>query len=447
MAIRVSTSNIFYLGSQAITSRQADLAKLQQQLSTGRRVLTPSDDPVASAQMLEVAQSQARNNQFITNSRDATAATAMGESVLHSVVDLLYNVKQLAVNAGNPALTINERGMLRAELDASYQELMGLANSTDSNGLYLFSGYQGSTRPFEEVSPGVVAYFGDQGQRQIQISDSRNLPVSDSGRDIFQRIKEGNGTFVTETPTTNLNTGTGIISPGTVTNMANWSTAGNAGVAANFSINFHVDSSVNPPVTTYDIVDNTQATPTSLLTGNTGAALLTGPYARVYQPNAIMELRTLPTDPVGPPAFDYGAQFSIEGAPATGDTFTVRGAKDMQIFDTLTLLSNTLASDKSDATQVAQYQNRLNLAMQGLDNALTRIASTQADIGTRMNEIDAVADNKADLNLQYATQLRDLGDLDYAKAISDFSLTQTYLEAAQKTFMQTQRLSLFDQIS
>jgi len=111
------------------------------------------------------------------------------------------------------------------------------------------------------------------------------------------------------------------------------------------------------------------------------------------------------------------------------------------------LLSNPLASDKSDATQVAQYQNRLNLAMQGLDNALTRIASTQADIGTRMNEIDAVADNKADLNLQYATQLRDLGDLDYAKAISDFSLTQTYLEAAQKTFMQTQRLSLFDQIS
>jgi len=111
------------------------------------------------------------------------------------------------------------------------------------------------------------------------------------------------------------------------------------------------------------------------------------------------------------------------------------------------LLSNTMASDKSDATQVAQYQNRLNLAMQGLDNALTRIASTQADIGTRMNEIDAVADNKADLNLQYATQLRDLGDLDYAKAISDFSLTQTYLEAAQKTFMQTQRLSLFDQIS
>lgn len=443
MSMRVSTNNIFALGTASITERQADLVKLQQQLSTGKRILTPSDDPVASAQILEVTQSRDRNSQFMLNGNDANSAVAMSETSLQSVVNLLQNVKQLAVNAGNPTLALNERSILQSELQARYQELLGLANSTDGSGLYLFSGYQGTTRPFEEVAPGVVAYFGDQGQRQIQISPSRALPVSDSGRDIFQRIKEGNGSFVTEPPSSPLNTGTGIISPGSVLDPVKWKTAGQNGLPANFSLNFHVDNAVIPAVTTYDIVDNTAAPATSLLTGAAPAA---GPYARVYQPNATIELKKLPTDPVAAPAFDYGAQLSIEGAPATGDTFTVRASKDVQLFDTLTNLSNTLVSNKTSSTQAAEYQNRLNMVMQGLDNALTNITSIQADIGARMNEIDSVNDSQSDLNLQYNTQLKDLGALDYAKAISDFSLTQTYLEAAQKTFMQTQKLSLFDQI-
>ena len=443
MSMRVSTNNIFALGTASITERQADLVKLQQQLSTGKRILTPSDDPVASAQILEVTQSRDRNSQFMLNGNDANSAVAMSETSLQSVVNLLQNVKQLAVNAGNPTLALNERSILQSELQARYQELLGLANSTDGSGLYLFSGYQGTTRPFEEVAPGVVAYFGDQGQRQIQISPSRALPVSDSGRDIFQRIKEGNGSFVTEPPSSPLNTGTGIISPGSVLDPVKWKTAGQNGLPANFSLNFHVDNAVIPAVTTYDIVDNTAAPATSLLTGAAPAA---GPYVRVYQPNATIELKKLPTDPVAAPAFDYGAQLSIEGAPATGDTFTVRASKDVQLFDTLTNLGNTLLSNKTSSTQAAEYQNRLNMVMQGLDNALTNITSIQADIGARMNEIDSVNDSQSDLNLQYNTQLKDLGALDYAKAISDFSLTQTYLEAAQKTFMQTQKLSLFDQI-
>ncbi|MDQ5889285.1 MAG: Flagellar hook-associated protein 3 FlgL, partial [Pseudomonadota bacterium] len=339
MSMRVSTNNIFALGTASITERQADLVKLQQQLSTGKRILTPSDDPVASAQILEVTQSRDRNSQFMLNGNDANSAVAMSETSLQSVVNLLQNVKQLAVNAGNPTLALNERSILQSELQARYQELLGLANSTDGSGLYLFSGYQGTTRPFEEVAPGVVAYFGDQGQRQIQISPSRALPVSDSGRDIFQRIKEGNGSFVTEPPSSPLNTGTGIISPGSVLDPVKWKTAGQNGLPANFSLNFHVDNAVIPAVTTYDIVDNTAAPATSLLTGAAPAA---GPYARVYQPNATIELKKLPTDPVAAPAFDYGAQLSIEGAPATGDTFTVRASKDVQLFDTLTNLGNTL---------------------------------------------------------------------------------------------------------
>ena len=118
----------------------------------------------------------------------------------------------------------------------------------------------------------------------------------------------------------------------------------------------------------------------------------------------------------------------------------------MQVFDTLTQFSNTLKLPKGTPAETAFYQNELNRVSQGLSNALTNITSVQADVGTRLKEVESTRNTVDDMSLQYATQLRDLGALDYAKAISDFSLTQTFLEASQKTFVQTQRLSLFDQI-
>jgi flagellar hook-associated protein 3 FlgL len=75
-------------------------------------------------------------------------------------------------------------------LRARYQELLGLANATDGNGLYLYSGYQGSTAPFAENGPGVVAYRGDQGQRLVQISPSRQVPTSNAGQRYFSADQE-----------------------------------------------------------------------------------------------------------------------------------------------------------------------------------------------------------------------------------------------------------------
>ena len=168
-----------------------------------------------------------------------------------TITKLLQDVKTQAVNAGNGALSQTELQSIGNDLRARYNELLGLANTTDGNGQFLYSGFQGSTRPFTETAPGVVAYLGDQGVRLTQITPSRQVPVSDDGSDLFQKIKNGNGTFATAAAAAN--TGTGIISPGEVTNINAWNGATNP---RDFSINFHVNNTVNPPVTTYDIVNN-----------------------------------------------------------------------------------------------------------------------------------------------------------------------------------------------
>ena len=259
--MRISTSMIYDQGVNSINQQYGDLVKLQQQLSTGRRVLTPADDPIASARALQVAQSQSVNAQYMLNGQHAQSSLELEESVLTQVTGLLQDARVLAVNAGNPSLSDSDRTSLAVDLQGRYAQLLGLANTTDGNGLYLFSGYKGTTQPFSETGSGGVSYNGDQGQRRVQVSASRQIAVSSSGAEVFQLIKSGNGTFATAAA--GINTGTGIVSQGVVLDAALWNAAGNN---QDFTIRFDVTGGA----TTYDIVDN--VTGNSLLTDAAAAA-------------------------------------------------------------------------------------------------------------------------------------------------------------------------------
>jgi flagellar hook-associated protein 3 FlgL len=432
--IRVSTNTIFERGVSNMLERQSTLADLQDQIATGRRVRTPADDPVTAARALEVEQSQAINDQYIRNNETAQSSLALSENALTTVTEVIQDIRTLGVNAGNGALSGRELDTLANELRGRYAQLLGLANSTDGNGLFLFSGYQGTTQPFAETAPGTVAYAGDQGQRLIQISASRQVPVSDAGSDIFQTIKNGNGTFIASAAAAN--TGTGMIGPGTVTNPTQWNAVGNP---QDFSVVFFVDSSVTPPVTTYDIIDNVSG-----LSLTTGAAPGAGPYLRTYQDGAAISLsRQTPPD-TNPTNFDYGAQIEIQGEPATGDTFTVQASTNQDLFKTVYDMIVALESAQRTPAGNARLANDLTIALSNLDNSLDNVLRVRASIGVRLNEADDARSAQSDLVVEYQRQLSDLRDLDYAKALSDLTRQQLGLEAAQKSFVRVQELSLFN---
>ncbi|MBV8467139.1 MAG: flagellar hook-associated protein FlgL [Burkholderiales bacterium] len=195
--MRIASSTIYANSVYNMDNLQVSLNQQQEQLSTGRKVLTPSDDPVASARSLDLTQAQSQNTQYQANISSANSALSLTESNLGQVVTVIQDIQQLAVQSGDAALTSTEKGIIASDIQAKYQQLMGLANSTDGNGQYLFSGYAGATKPFNETSFGNVNYQGDDGQRLVQISTSRQVPVSDSGSSIFVNIKNGNGTFQT----------------------------------------------------------------------------------------------------------------------------------------------------------------------------------------------------------------------------------------------------------
>lgn len=185
--MRISTSTMYAMGVSSIQQQQVDLMRVSQQVSSGKRMLEPSDDPVAASKVLDLQQSKSMNEGFSKNILAARSALELEESGLGGIGDLLKAAKDLAVSAGNPTLSAANRAAIGAELRGRFQELIGLANRTDANNQYLFAGYKGATIPFVEVpGPAVVNYQGDQGRQMIQISPSRKIESSDPGSLVFK---------------------------------------------------------------------------------------------------------------------------------------------------------------------------------------------------------------------------------------------------------------------
>jgi len=433
--MRVSTSMIYAVGISGIQERQQDLFRLQQQLSTGQRVMVPADDPVAAAAALDLKQSLAIHDQYRANGDMATAQLFAEEGALGNLTTLLQDVKTIAVYAGNAALSASDRATLAVELRSHYQDLLAIANQNNGNGRYLFSGYQGATRPFAETAPGSVAYFGDQGQQLVQIGASRTVAVSDSGAAVFLAIRDGNGTFAASPAGSN--SGGGIVGPGSVTEMALWSSALNP---RDFTIRFHVAGSGAAAQTTYDIVDNVNNV--SLLSG---AAPGGGPYLRPYSAGSTIALKSQVPPDTNPVTFDFGVTVTVDGAPADNDAFSVRASVNRDLFSTLHGLIASLESGKAGgAASAAAYQNTLNASMAGLDNALDKVLTVRAEVGTRLRAVSAEQNTSEGISLDHGRRLSELLDLDYAKAISDLSQRQIELQAAQKSFISVTSLNLFN---
>ncbi len=437
--MRISTSQIYDAGTRGIQNGQSALYKLQNQLSTGRRVLTPKDDPVAAAQALVVSQSVSVNQQHIDNQGQAKSQLGMVDNQTSALVNLLQNVRDRVVQAGNTTLSTSDRESIASELEARLGEMLGIANSDNGEGVYLFSGYSGNVRPFsyESVTPPATApvgYSGDEGERLLQVSASRQIAVSVSGSELFQNIKNGNGTFVTGTggnlalpgfSSTGNNTGTATVDQGSVLDPGNWNATGNPGA---FMVRFSVDAA---GATTYQLYDNT--------TPSAPVALLSAPQA--YSAGQSIRLE----DTTGVPTVDYGASITISGQPSDGDSFTVAPSTSQSMFQTVQNLIGILRTPIGTSSYTTtQYSNELASELKNVDQALDNVSRIQADLGTKLQEIDSLGDAATDINIQYKSTLSDLQDIDYAKTISDFIQQQTNLEAAQKAFAQVSGMSLFD---
>jgi flagellar hook-associated protein 3 FlgL len=404
--MRISTSMIYNVNVANINRQQSSVLHTQQQLSTGRRVVSPSDDPVAAARALEVSQSIARVELQTKNQGTAMDALKNLDSQLGAIGEVLDYVRERVVQAGNGSLSIEDKKAIATDIRSQFDSLLNLSNTRDAEGEYLFSGYMGDTQPFSG-NIASVAYQGDQGVRTLQISNTRHIPSSVSGNELFMNISSVNGAFSTASSSM-----TALISDGTVSGPQPYN-------GEQYGIRF-------TSATTFEVFD-TAADPTMA-----GAPLSTGTYvegAQIFLPD--------PGD-----ASTAQIQVSIAGNPAAGDSFSVTPGNTTDMFGILQNVVVGLENAEGEG-----YEWMISDALGQLDNALENVLRLRSQVGSRQVEVEALENIGADLKIQYADRMERLVGLDWVQAISDFQQQNTYLEASRNTFSKISGLSLFNFIS
>ncbi|MFC5547956.1 flagellar hook-associated protein FlgL [Massilia aerilata] len=409
MSMRISTNTMYESGISHLTTLQSQIVKTQNQLSANRRVLSGADDPIASARALEVTQSQAMNTQFATNRNSAKSSLSLVDQTLQSVTGQFQDIQSLIVQAGNGAFTQSDRESLATELEGRLNDLIGLANTTDGTGGYLFSGYKSNTQPFLQTPDGAV-YQGDQGQRALQVGASRKMATTENGSTLFEGVPTGNGSF--EVQAAGGNKGTGVMSEGSVVDRAKF-------LGHDYTVSFKTDSATK--LTTYSVTDRSTTPATDVV------------------PDTPYQAKT-------PIEFD-GMSFDIEGTPVDGDSFSVESGARQSVFKTVTDLITTLRTPADGDAGKTALVNGLAAAGANMQNALDNVLTVQASVGARLKEVDYLDDSGSALDVQYTATLSGLQDLDMVKAISMFTQQQQTLQAAQMSFKTMSGLSLFNYIS
>ena len=395
--MRVSTFSTYLTGMTAMQRLQAALDHTQRQVSSGRRILVPSDDPVAAGRALELRESLSRLSQFDRNAGIAESGLAQEETALISVNDVLQRVRELALQANNATQSDASRQLIAIEMRDRLDDLVQIANQTDGNGRYLFSGNLSAVEPVSRTGSS-FSYNGDQGQRHVQISARRQVPVGDPGSAVFFMIRAGNGEFTTRPAPGN--SGTLVIGSSGVVDPTAWD-------QDSYTVRF-IDSS------NFEVVNSA------------GSVITTG----AYQPGDRIAFQ--------------GIEISLSGEPAAGDELSISPAPYQNVFETIEKLATALELPANNDVARAAQTNGINAGLLDLDEAIGSVLNIRTRIGSRMSSIENQIDSNGAMALSVQEALAGIEDLDYAEALSRLSLEVTMLQAVQQSFVRTQQLTLFN---
>ncbi len=405
--MRISTQQLFNRGLESIQDVTAQQQKTQLQLSTGKKILTPADDPVASTRILELNQELAINTQFQRNVELAEGHLNLQDDLLGSINSVVQRVRELMITAGNGALGKSDISAISAEVKERLDQLAGLLNSQDASGEFLFSGFQGGTQPFQKNISGSFVYQGDQGKRFVQVEPNVTIATTQNGKEIFQNIPVDKNTFYTEASPNNKAMPAASITTGQVVDQELYD---------QFYPNDMVVTFSSP--NQYSITDKA-----------TGRQLLNN---QPFAPNEPITIN--------------GVQFEIIGAPVAGDSFFVESTAKQGLLSTVEKFIYTLDNFDPSSEGRAVFDANLASSIKNLDSAETSILETRSQIGARLNTIDTTAEQLKDVEILTKEILSNLESIDYAETVSLLSVQQFTLEAAYSSYSRITSLTLFDRL-
>lgn len=202
--MRLSTNTIFQNNQNRLMDLQSDLSKLNNQISTGKRVNTPADDPIAAARILELNHAKDVNETYSNTRKSARITLETYETNLSSVTSVVQDVQAALVAAGNGGYDNQQRANIATELQNKMETLINLANAQNAQGNYMYAGYDTGNPAFKDDGSGNFTYQGDNSRLKMQIVAPRfdssgnlttdnQMQVTFTGNTVFQA--NGNDVF------------------------------------------------------------------------------------------------------------------------------------------------------------------------------------------------------------------------------------------------------------
>lgn len=392
--MRIATATRYDEAVTQLQVRQRELSETQAQMTSGKRISKPSDDPTgaAKAERAFLARQRIEGEQrLVAASRNALT---LSESTLGQATDVLQNAREVLVSAGNGSYGSKEREAQVMQLQEMRKQLLALANQDDGAGGYVFGGQSGHTLPFADTPAGVV-FVGTEGAQQL--SDSESMPTTLDGQSVWLAAPTGNGVFAAEADAAN--TGQAWVSSGSVSDPSAVTGSTYALVFANSG-------------TTYTLYQDGSPVATDV------------PYTSG---------KAITVD---------GLSVVVSGQAADGDRFSLSpSTRSLNPFEALDRAIAALSDPAANGGQLAQAVNR---GLSELDSVLGQFQSARSSVGAVMNQLDAVDSRNQDRTVWAQTQQANVEDIDMVKAFSDFQNRQTGYQAALQSYALVQRLSLMD---
>jgi flagellar hook-associated protein 3 FlgL len=409
--MRISNLANFKHQVQLMMEKNRNINQLFEQVSTGKKINKVSDDPVTAN---KISSLNIFMEQLVVYEKNITTADnrlTLTETTVRSMVDASADATALISQAQTTILGNSDRANLAAELESLLDQMVGLANTKDASGEFIFSGLLTNVQPY--VDNGGISYQGDQGQRAIALSSHTSVIYADSGFDVFENVRAGNGTFVADT-SPSVNTGTGVIDPGRLIDKA-------AYVPDTYTITF-VTNGLGQLA--YNVVG-----------ASTGQIIPALPQDPVVDAPAYVDGQVIQFN---------GMETSITGQPNVGDDFQVRPSPLQNIFTTLENVVDLLKTPINTALDQAEYNNTIRQNAASFKQAQVHLNNFLAEIGSRLQTVEGERNLNQSFTDQSQITTASLQEVFYPEAVSLLEQEIFALQISQQSFQKVQDLTLFN---
>jgi flagellar hook-associated protein 3 FlgL len=409
--MRMSTPEFYNQGLSSMSRGMQAIYKIQAQIDANSNILTPSDNPVSASKINALESYNQKLETYAKNRINADNRLNLLENSTDSMITDMQRVTELITQARTGTLGDGERQKIALELEGKLEALYNLSNTQDANGEYVFSGNQSNTKAYA-IESGKYVYQGDQGQRVVDIGANSRVAFSDTGLDVFDSVKTGNGYF--ETKGNAANTGTGKIGETNVLDR----------------------SALKDETYTIEFVTNGSAELAYTVTGSVSGQVVPA------QPAVIPD--TAPKFTPGETISVDGMSIEIEDTPIAGDSFTTVTSTNTNVMNTLKDIIDALKTDNVTAADEANMYNLLSTAASSFDNAYEVLNTYSSTIGTRSAAVAQQTAVHENLTANNELALSSLRDLDITKAVTQLNQEMIALQVAQQSFTKMQQLSIFN---